>query len=94
MEITGVIWLRNIVDKLADKHQVATDEVEEILARRPRGQRVARGRVAGEDVYSVIGQPSSGRYLIIFYVYKLTREALVISARDATSQERRRYGRK
>lgn len=32
MKITGVIWLRNIVDKLAWKHNVSTDEVEEVFS--------------------------------------------------------------
>jgi hypothetical protein len=35
MKITGVIWLRNIVDKLSWKHNVRTDEVEEVFALSP-----------------------------------------------------------
>lgn len=31
MRIDGVIWLRHIVDKLASKHQVTPEEVEEAL---------------------------------------------------------------
>ncbi len=30
MKIGGIIWLRNIVDKLAFKHHVETHEVEEV----------------------------------------------------------------
>jgi|GEM_PF-284468 len=33
MRIEGVIWLRDVVDKLAFKHHVETDEVEEVLSR-------------------------------------------------------------
>jgi len=35
MKIEGIIWLRNIVDKLAFKHHVETDEVEEVLHNKP-----------------------------------------------------------
>ncbi len=33
MRITGIIWLREVVDKLAWKHQVTTEEVDEALAK-------------------------------------------------------------
>jgi hypothetical protein len=36
MKVNGVIWLRNTVDKLAWKHAVTTDEVEEIFNHAPR----------------------------------------------------------
>jgi hypothetical protein len=32
MKITGIIWLREVVDKLAWKHQVTTEEVDEAMA--------------------------------------------------------------
>ena len=35
MKIDGLIWLRDIVDKLAWKHQVDTEEVEEVLNNQP-----------------------------------------------------------
>ena len=36
MKIEGVVWLRDIVDKLAFKHKVETDEVEQVLNSRPQ----------------------------------------------------------
>lgn len=36
MKLTGIIWLREIVDKLAFKHHVETHEVEEVLSNRPK----------------------------------------------------------
>ena len=36
MKIEGIIWIRDVVDKLAFKHQVETDEVEEVLGGRPK----------------------------------------------------------
>jgi uncharacterized DUF497 family protein len=94
LEIRGVVWLRRIINKLAQKHQVEPEEVEKIFENRPRFRRLERGDVAGEDLYSAMGQTDDGRYLIVFFIYKRTREALVISARDMSQKERRRYGRK
>jgi hypothetical protein len=94
LEITGVIWLQRVISKLAQKHQVDPEEVEEVFRNRPRFRRVARGRVAGEDLYSAMGPTDAGRYLIVFFIYKRSRGVLVISARDMSPKERRRYGRK
>ncbi|MFQ6044123.1 MAG: hypothetical protein ACE5PV_24980, partial [Candidatus Poribacteria bacterium] len=48
----------------------------------------------GSSVDSVSGQTEAGRYLIVFFIYKLNQDALVISARNMDRRERRRYGRK
>ena len=94
MNVTGVIWLRDVVDKLLWKHRVTTDEVEDVLSHASRYRFIETGDVAGEDLYAALGQTEGGRYLIVFCVYKTTGEALVISARDMTRKERRSYGKK
>ena len=94
MDIDGIIWLEQIIDKLAAKHLVEPDEVEQILTNARSFRRIQRGDVAGEDLYATLGQTDGGRYLIVFFIYKQTSEALVISARDATARERQRYGRR
>jgi hypothetical protein len=38
-----------------------------------------------------MGQTQSGRYLIIFFILKKKRDALVLSAREMTRAERKRY---
>ena len=53
-----------------------------------------KGDIPGEDVYSALGQTEAGRFLIVFFVYKKTKEALVISARDMDSKELRLYEKK
>lgn len=93
MEVREVIWLDAFVEKLWRKHRVRIEEVEEVLAGRPQVRRVARGDVAGEDVYSALGRTTRGRYLIVFYVLKAGGRALVISARDMKPKERRQYGK-
>jgi uncharacterized DUF497 family protein len=89
--INGIIWLRAIVDKLAQKHRVETLEVEETFRNGPRFRRIERGNVAGEDLYTAMGRSDSGRYLVVFFVYKQSHDALIVSARDMTPGERRHY---
>ena len=62
MEVGEIIWLYTFVEKLWRKHHVRIEEVEEVLSGRPRVRMVARGNVAGEDVYSAMGKTTGGRY--------------------------------
>ena len=94
MEVREVIWLDAFVEKLWRKHRVRIEEVEEVLARRPQVRRVARGDVAGEDVYAAMGRTEGGRKLIVFFVLKTGARALVISARDMRPKERHGYAKK
>ncbi len=93
MFINGIVWLTDIIDKLERKHAVATNEVENIFGDLPVFHRIERGNVKGEHVCRVIGRTDSGRYLVVFFIYKRTHEALVISARDMTEKERRIYAK-
>jgi hypothetical protein len=43
MKIEGVIWLGNVVDKLAVKHHVEIEEAEEVLSNRPKFRFVEKG---------------------------------------------------
>jgi len=93
MKIVGFIWLEEIVEKLEVKHQVMPEEVEQVFLQQPRIRRMNRGHYRGEDVYRALGQTDNGRYLTIFFIHKLTNEALVLSARDMDSKERKSYAR-
>jgi uncharacterized protein len=92
MKIAGIIWLRDVVDKLAWKHAVTTDEVEEVFNHMPHYRFVERGDVEGEDLYAALGQTEAARYLIVYFVHKSTSEALVVSAREMTPREKKAYG--
>jgi uncharacterized DUF497 family protein len=94
MYVIDIIWLPEIVDKLAWKHGVAAEEVDQVLFGESQFRRVQKGNYPGEDVYAAYGQTHSGRYLIVFFVYKTTREALIISAREMEPKERRLYERR
>jgi uncharacterized DUF497 family protein len=50
--------------------------------------------VEGEDLYATMSRTAAGRYLIIYFVYKTTKEALIISAREMTRKEKRAYAKK
>ena len=93
MKIAGFIWLEEIVEKLEVKHQVVTEEVEQVFSNRPRVKRMNKGHYRGEDVYQASGQTDAGRYLTVFFIHKLTHEALILSARDMDDKERKNYAR-
>jgi len=94
MKLKGIIWFRSIVDKLLWKHNVTTDEAEEVFSNSPQYRFIERGDIEGENLYTAMGQTEAGRYLIIYFVYKPTAEALVISAREMTKKEKRLYAKK
>ena len=91
MKIKSLIWLDEIVDKLAGKHHVNQDDVREVLLNRPHFRFVEKGQRPKENVYAALGQTESGRYLIVFFVRKKDGRAIILSARDMTSAERKKY---
>jgi uncharacterized DUF497 family protein len=93
MHIDDFIWLPDIAEKLAVKHNVTQDEAEEVFFNQPRFRFVEKGHRRGEDVYAALGQTDSGRYLIIFFLRKPNRLALILSARDMDRKERRKHGK-
>jgi uncharacterized protein len=91
MRIRGIIWLPDIVEKLARKHHLTQREVQEVFAGKPQYRRLERGRVDGEDVYAAYGQTGAGRYVTAIFILKLDRMALMITARDMDRKERKQY---
>jgi len=89
--IEGFIWLSDIVDKIETKHGVSLSEVENVFTRNPVFSKMQKGHIKGEDLYRALGQTHSGRYLAVFFIYKTTREALIISARDMAKREKKYY---
>ena len=65
----------------------------EILNNQPHFRFIEKGHRLGENVYTAMGQTDSGRYLVIFFVYKMDKRALILSARDMTKSERKLYGK-
>ncbi len=85
--------MRRIADKIRSKHQVSTDETEQVFDHDPLITFAEKGEVMGEDVYRALGRTDAGRYLAVYFIYKRNRKALPISVRDMTRKERRRYAK-
>ncbi len=51
MRINGIIWLRDVIDKLAFKHSVEQEEVEEVFDNRP-GSVSLKKESAREKMYT------------------------------------------
>lgn len=94
MRISHIIWLPDIEDKLFEKHAVLVEEVEEILFDGPHIRFAEKGHQENENLYAAYGQTAAGRWLIVFFILKSQREALIISARDMDRKERRLYAKR
>ena len=88
------MWLDKFVDKIIEKHNVYPEEVEEVFSKDPQIRRLEGGHVKGEDLFIAFGRTEAGRYLSVLFVRKKDKRALVISARDMTKKERKKYGKK
>lgn len=93
MEIVSFLWLEAIIEKLWHKHRVSISEVEQVFLNHPHIRFIEQGHKEGENVYSALGRSDGGRLLIVFFVHKQNRQALVISARTMTDKERKLYER-
>ncbi len=94
MKIRGIICLENIVNKINVKHGVSKREIVEVFHNKPYFLFIEKGFREGENVYTALGRSNSGRYLIVFFVYKNNKNALIISARSMTLKERKKYEKK
>jgi hypothetical protein len=56
LQIKGIIWLEEIVEKLHWKHGVTTAEVRQALNNGPQIRFVEKGHRSGENVYFALGQ--------------------------------------
>lgn len=91
MRLYDVIWKNRFVEKIAAKHGVTTEEVEQVLFSKPHVRMAERGRVMGENLYVAYGETTGGRHLVVFFIRKGERAALPISARDMTASEKVYY---
>lgn len=94
MVIEGFVWLEWVIEKLLLKHNVTIDEVEQVFRNRPTFLKRAKGKVAGEHLYNALGQTNSGRYLSVYFIYKMNKQALIVSARNMNKKERRSCAKK
>jgi len=64
------------------------------LTNKPKFRFVEKGHQLGENVYFALGQTLAGCHLIIFFIYKKDKRALILSVRDMTNTSMRQYERK
>jgi len=95
MRIRGIIWLDSVVEKIDSKHGVSREEVCQTLENPGAEFRfVEKGHRRGENVYAALGQTQAGRYLIVFFIHNPDHRTMILTARDMTVAERRRYEKK
>jgi len=94
VRIARVEIYSEISGKNRRKHSVQDDEVREVFRNGPKITFIEKGRVENENVYRALGKAQSGRFLVIIFIYKKNQSALVLSARDMTAKERKRYAQK
>jgi uncharacterized protein len=91
--IRAIIWLDEILEKVQRKHHVSADEVRAILVGRAQFRFVEKGHRRGEDLYSAASRTGAGRYLVVLFVYRRDKAAVVVTAREMTPTERRLYAK-
>ena len=94
LRINGIIWLDSVIEKISAKHRVSREEVCHVLLGRAKFRFVEKGHRPGESVYAALGRNKAGRYLIVFFIYKSDHRILILTARDMTVAERKRYEKK
>ena len=94
MKTAGVIWIKEIVEKLALKHRVEPEEVEQVLNSKPKIRFVEKAKERAKMSTQRLAGQKRARYLTVLFIYKLSREALILSARDMAKKARRIYGKK
>jgi uncharacterized protein len=93
LNVEEFLWLPDVADKLAYKHRLSQNEVEDVFFDRPHYRFVEKGYREGEDVYAALGQTDGGRYVIVYFILKTPGIALIVTARDMERTERRAYER-
>jgi uncharacterized DUF497 family protein len=91
LEISRIIWLEDIVEKLLWKHNVEEMEVIEVLENKPVFKYKEAGYQPGEHIYAAFGRTNTERLLSVFFVYTQDQRAIIVSARDMSQKERRKY---
>jgi len=93
LRIENIVIIPEIEDKLIWKHNVFRYEIEEAIENKPLFRFERKGKYPDEHVYSAMSVTDSGRFLVIFFVYKKNKDALIITARDMTKKERQYYAK-
>ena len=94
IRIIGIIWLDSVIEKINAKHSVSCEEVCQVLQGKAMFRFVEKGHRPGENVYAALGRTKAGRFIIVFFIYKSDHRILILTARNMTGAERKRYEKK
>jgi len=94
VQIIDLLLNDNVIDKLIWKHNISELEVRQLFNNQPNIGFIEKGKVKGEHLYVASGRTDAGRYLLVFFIMKKNRKALIVTGRDMTERERRKYAKK
>lgn len=94
MEILDIILTDDVLDKIIWKHNISELEMRQVINNQPNIRFIEKGKVRGENLYVGLGTTDAGRYVSVFFIMKKNKKALIVTARDMTERERRKYGKK
>jgi uncharacterized DUF497 family protein len=94
MRIRDLLLKDDVIDKLLSKQHISEVELRQRFNNEPKIRRIENGKIKGEDLYVALGRTDAGRYLVVFFIMKMSKEAMIVSARDMTEKERRKYEKK
>lgn len=94
MQIKDLLLKSYVIDKLGWKHNISELELRQVFNSEPKIRRIEKGKIRGEDLFVAFGRTDAGRYLTVFFILKMSKEALIVTARDMTEKERKRYEKK
>jgi hypothetical protein len=80
LEISRIIWLEDVVEKLRWKHNAEDAEVIEVFENKPKFQFKEKGSRPGENVFSAFGRTNADRFLSVFFVYTKDNRAIIVTA--------------
>ena len=88
MVLSAIAWDDDSADHIA-RHGVTPEEVEEVCFSRPF---IVRGRGRRKlQIYYALGQTAHGRYLLVVFRALGGGRARIVTAREMSPAERRRY---
>jgi len=94
MEILDIILTDDVLDKIIWKHNISELELRQVINNQPSIRFMEKGKVKGENLYVGLGTTDAGRYVSVFFIMKKNKKALIVTARDMTERERRKYAKK
>ena len=94
MKIIDILLKDDVIDKLIWKHNISELELRQVFNNQPNIRFIEKGKIKGEHLYVASGRTDAGRYLLIFFIMKKNKNALIVTARDMKERERRKYAKK